>query len=1727
MADEELNPKMRFNPIWYQGWEFVEGSGIFEITEDLDMKGFGIKNVKDPVEEQDVVTKKYVDEAIANIQGGGGGGGGPSGPITAAMVSYSPSNQIQGANVQLAIDEIANEGAFVDKANTFTQPQTIAGTTIKEEISTVPYGFYAPRSGKSTVLETQNSIDIKAHDLLFNGRPIGAGRIEYTPKANGLITGSTVQEALESADDTIKAVQSAQGNYVEKSGLTADLSAGGFSITELKDGATAKEAVNKGQLDLKADASEMATAKQDIGTLKQNASTYVTKTGGVLTGALDAGRQQIKNLAGPSEEYDATTRKYVDDALKQVQGALQGQLQWAGTYDCAASEIVSLSDVGGRVPDFVVKQNLPVITQANGATLKNHYFIATNKNPAMGAEPAPQKPLSAGDWIIADTNGWQAIEMAKAVTAATVSFVPAGTIQSTDVQKAVEEVSGDVTALETKVGGLETEVNNITQGTTKIEARNVLYSAKNPDGVIPGATIQDAMHNADGVISSVKATVGGHTTKIAELDAAKGSYAVKTASNIFTQANTFALVPTTDANNDDTNDKQLANLAYVKSSIRKIKAGDITVDPELVNLTGTNVQDVLGKVNQAVGYLNDYMVGNSSLVGTYDASNNRVLTAFGAGVGKLTVGQPLPTPDDNCKSFLLFVKVAGAGVTPAPAEDLKSGDMIRCTGTLWERVQSAPVLTATDIAVTTLNGIVATNAQEALAGINARIANIKAIQVAVDTINDLVGTNVQEVLTTASTKIKTNEGNIRELDEKVQTLDATKVAFDNSQSNLPGSDVTTVQKAIDATRTLIQTNISSVNARNVIFSSQQGIRADNVEGALDELKTDARGFVTKRDGVLENALDANTQVIKNLGAPTAAGDATSKSYVEANFIQRDGGQLLGDLDANSRAITNVKDAINDKDAANKYYVDNAIVDAGTNYVTKTGGQLAGDLNANNQKITGLANPGSPTDAANQQYVDAKVQADIGALDQVYVKKTGGVLTGQLDAGTFKIVNLGAPGADGDAARKLYVDNQLNTLRNSVLPKVGAVLGGNLNANSKYIANVADAASPGDAVNQRVLDRTIRGLQSQLVGKLTFCGTYNASSNRVAMVSNAGGTLGFTVGEVLPADAANRANCFLIVSVAGNGTGAAPAKRLGVGDIILAQGGAGWLDIPIGSTRTADNVAITPIQALANTTNVQEALEALASRPTGGGASTAVQVAFTPAGEIEATNVQTALQEVDSETVKLAGNQTIQGNKTFASFTKFEGHSSGAIHIGATWDQMSFVVWKSGNNNRAWMGFVSTLSANENIFQFHVHSDGSAAQPTKFQFTRIMEYSSASILPTSDQQIPSKRYVDQQITDAGSNYVSKTGGSLTGPLNANGQAIQGLPQPSADNDAVRKAYVDTTFVKRTGGQLLGDLDANNKKITGLANPDGPTHAISKQFAWDNFVTTTDTSPQNVRGRKRIMDGLDFKSGEGVAFNVDPGRVAYFQWWNAGGTSRYAYFGYGTTNDPNNFQFWNDANVTTGNAQPAKFTFNRIIQYTNANIQPTDDKHLVTKKYVDDRVAANAGSAGGVSVVSASNVNVTANFPGLNGKGTALYSHRLLKNDADGSILSAIFGLKLTLTGAWTPTASSAPVQFVDDAHIPGLQYYQGLPIPPDTSLGGNYKTVAQVHLYRTVTTNGISLIQNDTPIKLGRIVCLNDTAGQGKTKLYLVVSYNQAIPVPQGTGAFYTMRYEGLPTMPIV
>jgi len=111
------------------------------------------------------------------------------------------------------------------------------------------------------------------------------------------------------------------------------------------------------------------------------------------------------------------------------------------------------------------------------------------------------------------------------------------------------------------------------------------------------------------------------------------------------------------------------------------------------------------------------------------------------------------------------------------------------------------------------------------------------------------------------------------------------------------------------------------------------------------------------------------------------------------------------------------------------------------------------------------------------------------------------------------------------------------------------------------------------------------------GAIILAGTYDASTNQIASVTNDGSAIGLSVGTGLPSSSSTNSNYYLVVSEPGTGTSPAPTVALAPPDLLLSTGSA-WLEIDVSSTytaQTANNVAFSPAASLGST-NVQSALE---------------------------------------------------------------------------------------------------------------------------------------------------------------------------------------------------------------------------------------------------------------------------------------------------------------------------------------------------------------------------------------------------------------------------------------------------------------------------------------------------------------------------------------------------------
>ena len=151
------------------------------------------------------------------------------------------------------------------------------------------------------------------------------------------------------------------------------------------------------------------------------------------------------------------------------------------------------------------------------------------------------------------------------------------------------------------------------------------------------------------------------------------------------------------------------------------------------------------------------------------------------------------------------------------------------------------------------------------------------------------------------------------------------------------------------------------------------------------------------------------------------------------------------------------------------------------------------------------------------------------------------------------------------------------------------------------------------------------------GQIIFAGTFDASDpagiGKVASVTPEGAAAGFTVNGAVPASALGNNKHYLVVSEGGTITsGNAPNVVLAPPDLILSVYNAsspGWVEVDVSS---------------------------------GAGAIAATQVSFTPAGQIAATTVQAAIEEVSTE-CRIATNITsgtlavARGGTNLASYTK--------------------------------------------------------------------------------------------------------------------------------------------------------------------------------------------------------------------------------------------------------------------------------------------------------------------------------------------------------------------------------------------------------------------------------------------------------------------------------------------
>ena len=248
------------------------------------------------------------------------------------------------------------------------------------------------------------------------------------------------------------------------------------------------------------------------------------------------------------------------------------------------------------------------------------------------------------------------------------------------------------------------------------------------------------------------------------------------------------------------------------------------------------------------------------------------------------------------------------------------------------------------------------------------------------------------------------------------------------------------------------------------------------------------GFNLTSDG----NYDMVNKKLRNVGEPSANTDAATKKYVDDNSSASLTTTRLtvdSNIDMKDRyRITNLKHPVDADEPATKQYSDSKFLDRDGSRT------MIGNLDMNNNKIIKVGTPTVNDDAANEKYVDDS-KVDVSP----YFKKDGTVaMTGNIDMDNNRIYNLPAPTGPKQPTPLAFTD--LKYLHVAGTNKMT----NNLNMDNKKIINLRPPTSDTDATNKKYVDDNTAApdLSDYLEkdGTVTMTGNLNVGNNKIINLS---------------------------------------------------------------------------------------------------------------------------------------------------------------------------------------------------------------------------------------------------------------------------------------------------------------------------------------------------------------------------------------------------------------------------------------------------------------------------------------------------------------------------------------------------------------------------------------------------------------------------------------------------
>ena len=346
------------------------------------------------------------------------------------------------------------------------------------------------------------------------------------------------------------------------------------------------------------------------------------------------------------------------------------------------------------------------------------------------------------------------------------------------------------------------------------------------------------------------------------------------------------------------------------------------------------------------------------------------------------------------------------------------------------------------------------------------------------------------------------------------------------------------------------------------------------------------------------------------------------------------------------------------------------------------------------------------------------------------------------------------------------------------------------------------------------------------GELIFAGTYDANLNEVDSVTAAGSALGLTVTGALPAASDTNNRYYLVVSASGTGSGNAPAEALAPPDMILSNGTT-WELIDVSGAiagQTATNISFTPSGGVSST-NVQLAIQELDTEKLG----TSLTSAYLYVGN--GSNVATATAITGDVTISNAGVTSIAAGAVVNAdinasaaidYSKLASLTSGNIIIGSV---------SNVPTARAVTGDVTISNTGVTAIGAGVIVDADVSNSAAITGTKIVQGSTSvrgtvqledSTSSTSTTTAATPNSV-KSAYDLAAAALPKSGGTMTGAITfAAGQTITGYGLLDGAQTWTKGQRGEITALTSAATITPDFADSNNFSVTldtnaTLANP----------------------------------------------------------------------------------------------------------------------------------------------------------------------------------------------------------------------------------------------------------------------------------------------------------------------